>query len=126
MKCLRRLTLEKFCLHRQTLHSCYTVSVYGYSIMADDTKKPLTPVEVRKRTGLTQARAASLLNVRPATVSDWENKNTVPHLTPSQWVLLMRASRCTPEELAEAFEPGAMASIPAMLQAYGLQSEGGV
>lgn len=93
--------------------------------MADDTKKPFKPVEVRKRTGLTQARAASLLNVRPATVSDWENQNTVPHLTPFQWVLFMRASRCTPEELVEAFEPGVLDSIPAVLQAYGLPTEGG-
>lgn len=88
--------------------------------MADDTNKPLKPVDVRKRTGLTQSKMSVLLDVRPATVSDWENDRTVPHLTPSQWLLLMSASGCTPEQLVEAFEPDAMATIPVRLQALGL------
>ena len=94
--------------------------------MADDTNTPLKPVDVRKKTGLTQTKMSVLLDVRPATVSDWENERTVPHLTPSQWLLLMSASGCTPAQLVEAFEPGALSTISVRLQAMGLDYEGEV
>lgn len=91
--------------------------------MADVTKEfsePLNPVDVRKRTGLTQTQAAGLLDTRPATLSDWENKRTVPRLTPSKWLLLMRASKLTPEQLVAAYEPEQVEMIEVRLKAAGI------
>lgn len=90
--------------------------------MSEDTNNPLSPVEVRKKAGLTQAKLSALLEVRQATLSDWENERTVPRLRPSQWLLLMTASGFTPEQLVEAYEPDAVELLPLRLRVAGVEA----
>ncbi|MEM9151298.1 MAG: helix-turn-helix transcriptional regulator [Cyanobacteria bacterium P01_F01_bin.3] len=77
-------------------------------------------MDVRKTAGLTQAKMSALLEVRQATLSDWENERTVPRLRPSQWFLLLSASGLTPEQLVEAFEPGEVDLLPMRLKVAGI------
>ena len=88
--------------------------------MSGNTNQPQKPVDVRKRAGMTQSKLSSLLDVRQATLSDWENERTVPRLKPSQWLLLMSASNCTPEQLVKAYEPAEMELIPLKLKIAGI------
>lgn len=75
--------------------------------MANDPKSQtrLTPVELRKRRGLTQRKVAAAVDIREQTISEWERGLTIPHLTPSQYKALLDIYECTPEELVSAFEP---------------------
>lgn len=88
--------------------------------MAEEQNTPLSPVKIRELAQLTQTKMSALLDVRQGTVSDWDNQKSVPRLKPSQWLLLMSASGCTPEELVQAYEPGVMDLIPVRLQAMGI------
>ncbi len=90
--------------------------------MAEEQNTPLTPVRIRELAKLTQTKMSALLDVRQGTVSDWDTRKSVPRLKPSQWLLLMSASGCTPEQLVAAYEPEEIATIPIRLQAVGLGS----
>lgn len=92
-------------------------------MMSDTTKKNLSPLEVRKRTGLNKTQAAALIDSRPATMSSWENKKTIPRLTPSQWLLWMSASGLTPEELVTAYQPEQVELIPLRLKVAGINAK---
>lgn len=63
----------------------------------------LTPVSLRKRVGLTQRQVAQALNVREATVSEWERGLSAPRLRLVRQML--NVYQCSLDELIEAFEP---------------------
>ncbi|WGV25986.1 helix-turn-helix domain-containing protein [Halotia branconii] len=67
-------------------------------------KKTLTPMELRKRVGLTQRQVAIALDKKVATISDWERGVTRPRLTFSETKMLMAIFECTLDELIEAYE----------------------
>jgi len=72
--------------------------------MTED-QKQLTPVLLRKRIPrLTQRKVAVALDVREATVSEWERGISKPHLLPSQLKKMMEVYKCDLDELIEAFE----------------------
>jgi transcriptional regulator with XRE-family HTH domain len=64
----------------------------------------LTPMNLRKRIGLTQVQLAARLGRSPSTVAKWEARDVVPKGTPSEIKRLCQAYECTLEELIEAFE----------------------
>jgi len=65
----------------------------------------LTPVMLRKRIPkLSQRKVAQAIDVKPATVSDWERGLSVPHLRPSQIKKMMEVYQCGIDDIIEAFE----------------------
>ncbi|MEG4058561.1 MULTISPECIES: helix-turn-helix transcriptional regulator [unclassified Microcoleus] len=72
--------------------------------MSQDQRSQPTPVNLRKRTGLTQRQIARALDVRESTVSEWERGLSVPHLPLSKVKQMMEVYQCTLDELVEAFE----------------------
>lgn len=65
---------------------------------------PLTPMNLRKRIGLTQVQMAARLGRSPSTVAKWEARDVIPKGTPSEIKRLCEAYQCTLDELIEAFE----------------------
>lgn len=98
------------------------VNLHGYSTMSSDSNE-LTPMGIFEALGLSQEKIGALVGVRAATVSDWKLGKTIPHLTPSAWLILLYASGRTPEELVQAFEPDELDLIPLKLRVAGLSSE---
>jgi transcriptional regulator with XRE-family HTH domain len=78
--------------------------------MEESRDKPLTPMELRKRVGLTQRQIAQRLDIRQGTVSDWERGVATPHLPPSKLKLMLEVYECSIDELIEAFEGGSLAN----------------
>ncbi|WP_293134562.1 helix-turn-helix transcriptional regulator [Microcoleus sp. bin38.metabat.b11b12b14.051] len=73
--------------------------------MTDNEKKqgtPVTPVWIRKRSGLTQRQASDLIGVRESTISEWERGVSSPSvlLLPK----IMNTYQCTADEVIKAFE----------------------
>jgi transcriptional regulator with XRE-family HTH domain len=64
----------------------------------------LSPMELRKRSGMTQVELAAALGKSPSTIAKWEARDWVPKLTPSETLRLVTLCKCTLEELIEAFE----------------------
>ena len=64
----------------------------------------VTPVDLRKRAGLTQRQVARFLDIRETAVSEWERKLSIPRLQPSKIKKMMEIYGCTIDELIEAFE----------------------
>ena len=64
----------------------------------------LTPMDLRKRTGLTQVELAAQVGKSPSTVAKWEARVWVPKGTPSEIKHLCDVYKCTLDELIEAFE----------------------
>lgn len=58
----------------------------------------------RDRAGITQARLASELSVKPQTISNWENGVSTPSLDPDQTLKLCRLLNVSLEELAAAYK----------------------
>ncbi|MBE9178630.1 helix-turn-helix transcriptional regulator [Oculatella sp. LEGE 06141] len=58
----------------------------------------------RDRTGVTQARLAAELQVRPQTISNWENGVSSPSLDPVQMLKLCTLLKVSLEELAIAYQ----------------------
>lgn len=68
-------------------------------------KDQLTPMTLRKRVkGLTQRKVAQALDIREATVSEWERGISTPRLPLSKVRVMMAIYECTLDELIEAFE----------------------
>ncbi|MEH2242341.1 helix-turn-helix domain-containing protein [Nostoc sp.] len=67
-------------------------------------KRSLTPMDLRKRVGLTQRQVALVLDKKVATISDWERGITKPRLTFSETKKLMEIYQCTLDELIKAYE----------------------
>ena len=67
-------------------------------------KRLLTPMDLRKRVGLTQRQVAVALDKKVATISDWERRITKPRLTFSETKKMMEVFGCTLDELIEAYE----------------------
>lgn len=65
---------------------------------------PLTPMNLRKRTGLTQVELAALIGKSPSTIAKWEARVWIPKVTPSEMRRLCEIYQCTLDELIEAFE----------------------
>lgn len=72
--------------------------------MSQDQRSQPTPVNLRKRTGLTQRQIARALDVRESTVSEWERGISVPHLPLSKVRQMLEVYQCSLDELIEAFE----------------------
>jgi len=71
--------------------------------MAISKKQPLTPVDLRKRLGMTQEQAAKAIGIRPATLSGWET-GRAPRIAPSLVKKMMEVYKCSLDDLIEAFE----------------------
>lgn len=69
-----------------------------------DERQPLSPMDLRKRVGLTQVQLAMKIGKSPSTVAKWEARDVVPKGTPSEIKKLCEAYQCTIDELIEAFE----------------------
>lgn len=67
-------------------------------------RQPLSPMDLRKRVGLTQVQLAMKIGKSPSTVAKWEARDVVPKGTPSEIKKLCEAYQCTIDELIEAFE----------------------
>jgi transcriptional regulator with XRE-family HTH domain len=67
-------------------------------------KEKLTPMLLRNRAGLTQRQVAQALDVREATVSEWERGFYTPRVYPSQIKRMLEVYKCDLDELIEAFE----------------------
>ncbi|MCC3459770.1 MAG: XRE family transcriptional regulator [Oscillatoriales cyanobacterium] len=63
----------------------------------------LSPVDLRKKLGLTQKQVAELLGIREATLSNWET-GKVPHIPPSKIKRMMEVYQCDIDILIDAFE----------------------
>lgn len=72
--------------------------------MTQDQRSQLTPVNLRKRAGLTQRQVARALDIRESTVSEWERGISVPHLPLSKVRQMLSVYQCSLDELVEAFE----------------------
>ncbi len=72
--------------------------------MSQDQRSQPTPVNLRKRTGLTQRQIARALDVRESTVSEWERGISVPHLPLSKVRQMLEVYQCNLDELIEAFD----------------------
>jgi transcriptional regulator with XRE-family HTH domain len=77
--------------------------------MAISKKQALTPVDLRKRLGMTQEQAAKAIGIRPATLSSWET-GRIPRMSPSFIKKMMEIYNCSLDDLIEAFEDGVTAS----------------
>ncbi len=73
-------------------------------------KKLLTPMDLRKRVGLTQRQVAIALDKKVQTISDWERRKASPRLTFSETKKMMEIFGCTLEDLIEAYEDSVEAS----------------
>jgi len=73
--------------------------------MAISKKQPLTPVDLRKRLGMTQEQATKAIGIRPATLSSWET-GRIPRMSPSLIKKMMEVYNCSLDDLIEAFEGG--------------------
>lgn len=60
----------------------------------------------RDRASITQARLASELDVKPQTISNWENGVSTPSLDPEQTHKLCLLLNVTLEDLAKAYREG--------------------
>jgi transcriptional regulator with XRE-family HTH domain len=67
-------------------------------------KEWFTPRFLRERAGLTQQEVADVLDKRIATISDWERHVSVPNLSLTETLKLIRLYECTLEEAVEAFD----------------------
>jgi transcriptional regulator with XRE-family HTH domain len=72
--------------------------------MSQDQRSQPTPVNLRKRAGLTQRQVARALDIRESTVSEWERGLSVPRLPLRKVSLMMKVYQCSLDELIEAFE----------------------
>lgn len=72
--------------------------------MEQDQRSQPTPVNLRKRAGLTQRQIARALDVRESTISEWERGISVPHLPLSKVKQMLEVYQCSLDELIEAFE----------------------
>jgi transcriptional regulator with XRE-family HTH domain len=61
-------------------------------------------MELRKQAGLTQLELANRLNIRPQTISAWEHGQSIPHLSPTKFKILLESLNCTVDQLIEVFE----------------------
>ena len=78
--------------------------------MSQDQRSQPTPVNLRKRAGLTQRQVAWALDIRESTVSEWERGLSVPRLTLRKVSLMMKVYQCSLDELIEAFESNQVVS----------------
>lgn len=67
--------------------------------------EPLTPMKLRERANVTQRQIAAALDVTVGTVSSWERRLKVPHLTLYEVNALTQLYQCSVGELTEAFGP---------------------
>lgn len=67
-------------------------------------REPITLASLRRSAGLTQRQVAIVLNVREATVSDWERRLSYPQLTLTQILQLTILYRCSLEDLSIALD----------------------
>jgi transcriptional regulator with XRE-family HTH domain len=72
--------------------------------MCEESGECLTPMDLRKRIGLTQVQLAARLGKSPSTVAKWEARSVIPKGTPSEIKRLCETYECTLDELIEAFE----------------------
>ncbi|MEZ2283175.1 helix-turn-helix domain-containing protein [Microcoleus sp.] len=79
------------------------ISQLNYTMTRTGKKQQVTPVELRKKLGLTQREAAKKLGIRESTLSNWET-GKVPHVPPSVIKKMMELYGCTLDELIEIFE----------------------
>jgi transcriptional regulator with XRE-family HTH domain len=67
-------------------------------------KSNITVKDLRERAGLTQRKVSVALDIRTATVSDWERGIVEPRLPFEKVRTLLNLYGCTFDELADAFE----------------------
>lgn len=72
--------------------------------MSEKRDNPLTPADLRRRTGLTQVQFATLIGKTPSTITKWEARSTMLIAKPSEIKRICEAYQCTLDELIEAFE----------------------
>lgn len=70
--------------------------------MTEERENQLNPARLRRRIGLTQRQVAQALDVREATVSEWERGLSAPRLRLIRQML--NVYQCSLDELIEAFE----------------------
>lgn len=69
----------------------------------ENKNEPLTPMSLRKQSGLSQRQVAQALDIQTQTVGTWE-KGGIPHLPPSKVKKLCEVFNCTLDDLIEAYE----------------------
>jgi transcriptional regulator with XRE-family HTH domain len=57
----------------------------------------------RRQRRLSQGDVAKVLQIKPQTISNWENGKTIPNLDPDQFFRLCGLFEVTVEDLARAF-----------------------
>lgn len=92
-------------------------SVPDISIMAKSTSEnePNAAVQLRIDRDLTQRVVAAALDIRQATLSDWERNVTPIKVTPSQMIKLLALYDCELIDLVRAFEPDQLNEVQEFL-----------